>query len=487
MVDLYDLQDESFNYFFALDVAEGEQPPHLEIPDLDSYRNSDDANYSPSVESGSSISSPQFLTGGDDFSSQTLDPFPDHLRQRFHNLSAQDNPPDNPSNPQASAISFTDDTFSTSLQPLSLAPSNIDDYLPGSGDSTRQFSSADYQLPSQYAPTSSIHVGDSLSDIIPSSAPPYGYPPAPRYLSSRTRSAPSRERPPINQYGILPDVFYPESPTNLTSQPSIRLDEFWNDYTLDGVPAPQTGIFSLGPNHRVLRADFLTLPRAHVRRRSDGLAIASSGGQGTGGESLLPSTNDSNVTGRRRLSSHSAPSLHNDFVETSHVAHDSPLQSQSLTLQPPSASPVVYPDAGGYSVWETTEDAISSDGADLQPSSSLLSPASGSSFEDEVQSVSSTHEGPSNAEEASTSSRIVKHTVTTPAVRTASNARKKSNARFSCNICPQSLTTKGGLRNHLNSHLGLKRFRCSQPNCGKAFTTKYVCTRHERTVHGRPL
>jgi huckebein len=69
-------------------------------------------------------------------------------------------------------------------------------------------------------------------------------------------------------------------------------------------------------------------------------------------------------------------------------------------------------------------------------------------------------------------------------VRIASNARMRSHSRFPCPLCPQCLTTKGGLRNHFNSHIGLKRFNCSERNCGKAFTTKWVCTRHERTVHG---
>jgi uncharacterized Zn-finger protein len=47
-----------------------------------------------------------------------------------------------------------------------------------------------------------------------------------------------------------------------------------------------------------------------------------------------------------------------------------------------------------------------------------------------------------------------------------------------CDICGQTFTKRHNLTSHVNSHYGVKRFSCSL--CGKYFSRKTDCQRHER-------
>ncbi|THU89711.1 hypothetical protein K435DRAFT_968969 [Dendrothele bispora CBS 962.96] len=52
---------------------------------------------------------------------------------------------------------------------------------------------------------------------------------------------------------------------------------------------------------------------------------------------------------------------------------------------------------------------------------------------------------------------------------------------YRCDRCSQDFTAKHNLRNHINSHLGIKKHECT---CGQAFGTKHVLTRHQKTCNG---
>ncbi|KAF9260011.1 hypothetical protein L218DRAFT_622873 [Marasmius fiardii PR-910] len=75
--------------------------------------------------------------------------------------------------------------------------------------------------------------------------------------------------------------------------------------------------------------------------------------------------------------------------------------------------------------------------------------------------------------------------VGSPAIVKASTDRRKKPARFKCNQanCESTFTTKQNLRNHLNSHLGIKKFACG--TCGKTFTTLHVRERHQNTCRAK--
>lgn len=473
---------------FSTHDVDGNQPPH-NLPDRYTYRNGGDANYSPSIDSLSSASStsPWLTAGdgdGDEFGNQPFDPFPDDdLSLYLQNTFSPDSvPPDEnsfssnivsvPDQPHLSSQSFFSPSF------LAEHPNGFPDYFNNSIDSTDQSSAIlSHQIPSDGVhppPDFSRNSGYSSTNIPPSSAPPHVCSGSHRYTRSMSAPSSQAERPYIlsGQYDH-PDVFSPDSPT------IVVLDKLWGKYTIDGVPASATGIVSLGPSHQVSEQDFLSLPKTgHGRTGSESIL----GGRNTDGTSPVVS---------RLQAIPSAPLLHNSFRATSH--HKTRNVSLGLSLQLPPTPPVTRPNAEGDFIWgslSSPHEAFSSpaEGSLSIASSLTLSPISLHAFEDEPPPSASpkvgTDDGFLNTEDPSASPPIVKHNVTSRAMRMASDARMRSAARFSCPICSQCLTTKGGLRNHINSHYGLKRFICSDPTCSKSFVTKWVCTRHQRTVHG---
>ncbi|KAK1236389.1 hypothetical protein PQX77_000373 [Marasmius sp. AFHP31] len=72
------------------------------------------------------------------------------------------------------------------------------------------------------------------------------------------------------------------------------------------------------------------------------------------------------------------------------------------------------------------------------------------------------------------------------AIVKASIDRRKKNAKFVCTEpgCTSDFTTKQNLKNHINSHFGIKGFECSF--CGKPFTTMHVRGRHQNTCKKNP-
>ncbi|KAJ7757730.1 hypothetical protein DFH07DRAFT_819160 [Mycena maculata] len=61
----------------------------------------------------------------------------------------------------------------------------------------------------------------------------------------------------------------------------------------------------------------------------------------------------------------------------------------------------------------------------------------------------------------------------------ASNSRRKKAALFRCIYypeCPATFTARHNLKNHVNSHAGIRPHRC--PRCHHTFTTMAVMKRH---------
>ncbi|KAJ4477479.1 hypothetical protein J3R30DRAFT_3703905 [Lentinula aciculospora] len=77
-----------------------------------------------------------------------------------------------------------------------------------------------------------------------------------------------------------------------------------------------------------------------------------------------------------------------------------------------------------------------------------------------------------------------KKKVASDALVTAATGRRKNEATFRCDIpgCKATFTAKHNLNNHLNSHFGIKSFRC--PQCERDFGTPHVLRRHQLICKG---
>jgi len=64
----------------------------------------------------------------------------------------------------------------------------------------------------------------------------------------------------------------------------------------------------------------------------------------------------------------------------------------------------------------------------------------------------------------------------------SSYTKPTAGTRFLCELCGKHFTTAFHQRNHLRSHAGERPFKCSE--CGRAFTRKNDCKRHEK-LHTR--
>ncbi|KAF7374396.1 C2H2 type zinc finger domain-containing protein [Mycena sanguinolenta] len=78
---------------------------------------------------------------------------------------------------------------------------------------------------------------------------------------------------------------------------------------------------------------------------------------------------------------------------------------------------------------------------------------------------------------------VLHHEVASQAGVHAANLRRTKPAKFRCDICSHTFTTKHNLTNHRNSHAGIKPYACRL--CGDRFTTRSVQTRHEKKNHDK--
>ncbi|PBL03324.1 hypothetical protein ARMGADRAFT_1056524 [Armillaria gallica] len=84
--------------------------------------------------------------------------------------------------------------------------------------------------------------------------------------------------------------------------------------------------------------------------------------------------------------------------------------------------------------------------------------------------------------DASLSPTSYREQVASDAVARASQSRRTA-ANYTCNECHQTFTAKHNLNNHLNSHYGVRNFRCEVPNCNKSFGTSHVRRYHMLKCH----
>ncbi|THU77671.1 hypothetical protein K435DRAFT_701862 [Dendrothele bispora CBS 962.96] len=84
--------------------------------------------------------------------------------------------------------------------------------------------------------------------------------------------------------------------------------------------------------------------------------------------------------------------------------------------------------------------------------------------------------------------RVVKPTIGSEAAQEAAHRRRNSDSKSShkCSLCGRGLTAKHNLDNHINSHYGIKKYRC--PYCDQASGTRHVLKRHALKKHpGQPI
>lgn len=77
----------------------------------------------------------------------------------------------------------------------------------------------------------------------------------------------------------------------------------------------------------------------------------------------------------------------------------------------------------------------------------------------------------------STDSNTTTNLVTTQSINTGSGGSAKSEVP-TCEICDKVFKRKEHLAQHVKLHLGLRPFKCEEPNCNKAFSRKEHLMRH---------
>ncbi|KAL0575490.1 hypothetical protein V5O48_006475, partial [Marasmius crinis-equi] len=66
------------------------------------------------------------------------------------------------------------------------------------------------------------------------------------------------------------------------------------------------------------------------------------------------------------------------------------------------------------------------------------------------------------------------------AITSASRRRRTKSVAHKCHYCNSTFTARHNLKNHVNSHLGIRPHICQR--CGRRFGTKHVLTRHEKKM-----
>ena len=54
---------------------------------------------------------------------------------------------------------------------------------------------------------------------------------------------------------------------------------------------------------------------------------------------------------------------------------------------------------------------------------------------------------------------------------------------YKCHLCDRTFRTNTLLRNHINTHTGVKPYKCTVDGCDMAFVTSGELTRHTRYIH----
>ncbi|KZT23097.1 hypothetical protein NEOLEDRAFT_1213685 [Neolentinus lepideus HHB14362 ss-1] len=150
------------------------------------------------------------------------------------------------------------------------------------------------------------------------------------------------------------------------------------------------------------------------------------------------------------------------------VSQDSPFSAsrQSSRRSSPYPSPQPSPRLGPQSFEDDNIDSLS-------PSASLYSHPSTSA---ESLSSSSSVLPPAN---------VQRQQVTSRAIKEASESRRTSDARFTCEVegCGQTFTRLSNLRGHYTAHSGERPYECDQADCDRKFARSSDLSRHLRNVH----
>ncbi|KZP33717.1 hypothetical protein FIBSPDRAFT_204293 [Athelia psychrophila] len=78
-----------------------------------------------------------------------------------------------------------------------------------------------------------------------------------------------------------------------------------------------------------------------------------------------------------------------------------------------------------------------------------------------------------------TSLSCIQHGVATPVMLAAAEKRRKNPVKYQCLHCHALFIAENSRKRHIASHLGEKRFTCSNPGCGQLFSNDDDCKRHE--------
>jgi len=66
-------------------------------------------------------------------------------------------------------------------------------------------------------------------------------------------------------------------------------------------------------------------------------------------------------------------------------------------------------------------------------------------------------------------------------------SRRRTQDGYLCPTCSKLFSRPSGLKIHMHSHTGEKRYRCRHEGCGKCFSVKSNMTRHNKRSHDREI